>query len=91
MASMLLFPICFCLMLRALRERFRLQGKVKAANAVDSGCHGERWQLFPVFTLAGLLAVAPGYLQTMATGGWTLGSAVLVQVAAGLAIKKFTG
>lgn len=90
MVSMLLTPICLCLMLRALRERFRAQGKVKAANAVDWSATAAVVAL-PVLTMAGLLVVAPGYLQTMAAGagGWPIVGAVFVPMAAGLAIKKF--
>src|SRR5581483_5691857 len=47
-----------------IRERFRLKGQVKAASA-----HGRLTAtiltLLPVATMLGLLAVAPGYLQSM--------------------------
>ena len=90
----LLFSICSTLMLCMLRESLRLGGGVKAASAVD-------WLitasvvLLPVLTMAALVIVAPGYLQSMASGGagrWSLGGAIVAsmgaQIAVNFSIKK---
>ena len=73
-----------------IRERFRLKGQVKAASA-----HGRLTAtiltLLPIFTMLGLLAVAPGYLQSMANdsdGKWMIGGAVFAQILGNFFIKK---
>jgi tight adherence protein B len=73
-----------------IRERFRLKGQVKAASA-----HGRLTAtiltLLPVFTMLGLLVVAPGYLQGMANdsdGKWLIGGAIVAQVLGNFFIKK---
>jgi Flp pilus assembly protein TadB len=80
MASPLLFSICALVMLHMLRERFRLNGQVKAASAVG-------WSiavvvLVPVASVLALMVVAPGYLQSMAAadGKWMIGGAIFAQV-----------
>jgi tight adherence protein B len=73
-----------------IRERFRLKGQVRAASA-----HGRLTAtilaLLPVATMLGLLAVAPGYLQTMAAdddGKWMIGGAIFAQILGNFCIKK---
>jgi len=73
-----------------IRERFRLKGQVKAASA-----HGRLTAtilaLLPIATMIGLLAVAPGYLQSMAAdddGKWMIGGAIFAQVLGNFFIKK---
>ncbi|HEY1338425.1 MAG TPA: type II secretion system F family protein [Bryobacteraceae bacterium] len=73
-----------------IRERFRLKGQVKAASA-----HGRLTAtiltLLPVFTMLGLLVVAPGYLQGMAEdsdGKWMIGGAIFAQILGNFFIKK---
>ena len=73
-----------------IRERFRLKGQVKAASA-----HGRLTAtiltLLPVFTMFGLLVVAPGYLQSMANdsdGKWLIGGAIVAQILGNFFIKK---
>jgi tight adherence protein B len=73
-----------------IRERFRLKGQVKAASA-----HGRLTAtiltLLPVFTMLGLLVVAPGYLQGMAEdsdGKWMIGGAIVAQILGNFFIKK---
>jgi len=73
-----------------IRERFRLKGQVKAASA-----HGRLTAtiltLLPIFTMLGLLMVAPGYLQSMANdsdGKWLIGGAIVAQVLGNFFIKK---
>ena len=73
-----------------IRERFRLKGQVKAASA-----HGRLTAtiltLLPVFTMLGLLAVAPGYLQSMAEdpdGKKMIGGAIVAQIIGNFVIKK---
>jgi len=73
-----------------IRERFRLKGQVKAASA-----HGRLTAtiltMLPVATMVGLLAVAPGYLQTMAAdddGKWMIGGAIFAQILGNFCIKK---
>ena len=73
-----------------IRERFRLKGQVKAASA-----HGRLTAtilaLLPIATMLGLLAVAPGYLQTMAAdddGKLMIGGAILAQILGNFCIKK---
>ena len=86
----LLFSICSTLMLCMLRESLRLGGGVKAASAVD-------WLitasvvLLPVLTMAALVIVAPGYLQSMASdddGKWMIGGAIFAQILGNFFIKK---
>jgi tight adherence protein B len=73
-----------------IRERFRLKGQVKAASA-----HGRLTAtilaLLPVATMLGLLVVAPGYLQAMASdddGKWMIGGAIFAQILGNFFIKK---
>ena len=73
-----------------IRERFRLKGQVRAASA-----HGRLTAtilaLLPVATMLGLLAVAPGYLQSMAAdddGKWMIGGAIFAQILGNFCIKK---
>jgi tight adherence protein B len=73
-----------------IRERFRLKGQVKAASA-----HGRLTAtiltVLPVATMIGLLAVAPGYLQSMAAdddGKWMIAGAIIAQVLGNFFIKK---
>jgi tight adherence protein B len=73
-----------------IRERFRLKGQVKAASA-----HGRLTAtilaVLPVATMLGLLAVAPGYLQSMAAdsdGKWMIGGAIFAQILGNFFIKK---
>jgi len=73
-----------------IRERFRLKGQVKAASA-----HGRLTAtiltLLPIGTMLALLAVAPGYLQGMASdddGKLMIGGAIFAQVLGNYCIKK---
>jgi tight adherence protein B len=73
-----------------IRERFRLKGQVRAASA-----HGRLTAtilaLLPVATMLGLLIVAPGYLQSMASdndGKWMIGGAIFAQILGNFFIKK---
>ena len=73
-----------------IRERFRLKGQVKAASA-----HGRLTAtiltLLPIFTMLGLLIVAPGYLQGMAKdpdGKIMILGAIIAQVIGNYFIKK---
>src|ERR1700691_5310132 len=73
-----------------IRERFRLKGQVKAASA-----HGRLTAtiltMLPVATMLGLLVVAPGYLQSMASdddGKWMIGGAIFAQILGNFFIKK---
>jgi tight adherence protein B len=73
-----------------IRERFRLKGAVKAASA-----HGRLTAtiltLLPLATMAGLLFVAPGYLQGMAAdsdGKYMIGGAVVAQILGNYFIKR---
>ena len=90
MASGLLIPICICLALTVLRERLRVDGKVRAACAVDRSATAILL-LLPAVMAAALAVVAPGYLQSAAAGAagrWALGGAVLFQMAVNLGAKK---
>jgi len=73
-----------------IRERFRLKGQVKAASA-----HGRLTAtiltVLPVATMVGLLLVAPGYLQGMASdsdGKFMIGGAIVAQILGNFFIKK---
>jgi tight adherence protein B len=73
-----------------IRERFRLKGQVKAASA-----HGRLTAtiltVLPLATMAGLLLVAPGYLQGMAEdsdGKYMIGGAIVAQILGNYFIKK---
>jgi tight adherence protein B len=73
-----------------IRERFRLKGEVKAASA-----HGRLTAtiltLLPVATMVCLLAVAPGYVQSMAEdsdGKWMIGGAIAAQILGNFFIRK---
>jgi tight adherence protein B len=73
-----------------IRERFRLKGQVKAASA-----HGRLTAtiltVLPLATMAGLLIVAPGYLQAMAEdsdGKYMIGGAIVAQILGNYFIKK---
>jgi tight adherence protein B len=73
-----------------IRERFRLRGQVKAASA-----HGRMTAtiltVLPIATMAGMLIVAPGYLQGMAKdpdGKKLILGAVVAQILGNICIKK---
>ena len=73
-----------------IRERFRLKGQVKAASA-----HGRITAtvltVLPVLTMLGLLAVAPGYLQSMAAdpdGKKLIAGAIIAQILGNISIRK---
>jgi tight adherence protein B len=73
-----------------IRERFRLKGQVKAASA-----HGRLTAtiltMLPIATMIGLLGIAPGYLQTMASdddGKWMIAGALAAQILGNFSIKK---
>jgi len=73
-----------------IRERFKLKGQVKAASA-----HGRLTAtiltLLPIATMLGLLAVAPGYLQTMAAdpdGKIMIGASIVAQLLGNFFIKR---
>jgi tight adherence protein B len=73
-----------------IRERFKLKGQVKALSA-----HGRLTAgiltVLPVVTMLGLLFVAPGYLQGMASdpdGKKMIGGAILAQILGNICIKK---
>ena len=73
-----------------IRERFRLKGQVRAASA-----HGRLTAailtILPVATMAGLLIVAPGYLQGMAAdpdGKWLIVGSIVAQVIGNICIRK---
>jgi tight adherence protein B len=73
-----------------IRERFRLKGQVRAASA-----HGRLTAtilvMLPICLCLGLLLVAPGYLQGMATdplGRWLIGSAIFLQLLGNFFIRK---
>jgi tight adherence protein B len=73
-----------------IRERFRLKGQVRAASA-----HGRLTAailtVLPVATMAGLLIVAPGYLQGMAAdpdGKWLIVGSIVAQVIGNICIRK---
>jgi hypothetical protein len=90
MASPLLFSICLFLMLQGLRERFRRNGRANAAQTVDAAATA-LVVVVPIAATVGLLAVAPGYLQSPAAGSsgkWMLGGAMAAQIAVNFSIKK---
>jgi tight adherence protein B len=73
-----------------IRERFRLRGQVRAASA-----HGRLTSiiltLLPLFLVAGLLVIAPGYLQGLAKdpdGKWMIGGAIAGQILAYFIMKR---
>ena len=73
-----------------IRERFRLRGQVRAASA-----HGRLTSiiltLLPLFLIAGLLVIAPGYLQGLAAdpdGKWMIAGAIVGQVLAYFIMRK---
>jgi tight adherence protein B len=73
-----------------IRERFRLRGQVKAASS-----HGRLTAtilaILPIATLAGLMCVAPSYIQSMAQdpdGKWLIAGSVIAQIVGNLVIKK---
>jgi tight adherence protein B len=73
-----------------IRERFRLKGQVKAASA-----HGRLTAtiltVLPLATMLGLLFVAPGYLQGMASdsdGKIMIGGAIVAQILGNYFIKR---
>ena len=73
-----------------IRERFRLRGQVKAASS-----HGRLTAMIlcalPIFTMLGMLAVAPGYLQGMADdpdGRYLIAFAVGGQVVGNYVIRR---
>lgn len=73
-----------------IRERFRLKGQVRAASA-----HGRLTAtiltVLPIVTMLGLLVVAPGYLQGMASdpdGKKLIGGAIVAQLLGNFFIKR---
>jgi len=73
-----------------IRERFRLKGQVRAASAHGRLTAGILVAL-PICLLVGLLLVAPGYIQGMASdhlGRWLIGAAVGLQLIGNYCIKK---
>jgi tight adherence protein B len=73
-----------------IRERFRLRGQIKAASA-----HGRLTALIltllPVFLVAALLVVAPGYLQSLAAdpdGKWMIIGAICGQVLGYIVMRR---
>jgi tight adherence protein B len=66
---------------RVIRERFQLKGQVRAASA-----HGRITatilSILPILTMAGLLVLAPGYLQVLANdpdGKYLIAAAIVAQ------------
>jgi len=75
-----------------IRERFRLRGQVKAASA-----HGRLTaavlMVLPVVLALGLVFVAPGYMQSMASdsdGRWMIAGAIAAQILAFFIIRRIT-
>ena len=73
-----------------IRERFKLRGQVRAASA-----HGRLTSIIltvlPLFLVAGLMVIAPGYLQDLAKdpdGKWMIGGAIAGQILAYFIMKK---
>jgi tight adherence protein B len=73
-----------------IRERFRLKGQVKAASA-----HGRLTatilMIMPIGTMAALLIVSPGYLQSMARdsdGRWLIAFAIIGQILGNYFIRR---
>lgn len=65
-----------------IRERFKLKGQVRAASA-HGRLTGIILTIMPIILMLGLLAVAPGYLQSMAKdpdGKWLIVGAAAGQV-----------
>jgi tight adherence protein B len=70
-----------------IRERFKLMGQVKAASA-HGRITGAVLTIMPIALMLGLLAVAPGYLQSMAQD--PDGRYIIVGAVAGLVVGHFT-
>ena len=73
-----------------IRERFRVKGQVKAASAHGRMTAGILMAM-PVVTMLALMAIAPGYLQSMADdpdGRYLIGGCVVAQVIGNLCIRK---
>jgi Flp pilus assembly protein TadB len=87
MASLLLSSVCAFLLLHVLRERFRLNGQVKAARTA-AWLTAAAIVLLPALSMVALTLVAPGYLQSMAGEKWMIGGAVLAQIAVNFSIWK---
>jgi tight adherence protein B len=73
-----------------IRERFRLKGQVRAASA-----HGRMTAgilvAMPICLVLGLMVVAPGYMQGLASdplGKWLIGGAVVLQLIGNFVIRK---
>jgi tight adherence protein B len=73
-----------------IRERFRLRGQVRAASA-----HGRLTSIIlsvlPLFLVAGLLVIAPGYLQDLAKdpdGKWMIAGAIAGQILAYFIMRR---
>ena len=73
-----------------IRERFRLRGQVRAASA-----HGRLTSIIltvlPLFLVAGLMVIAPGYLQGLANdpeGRWMIAGAIAGQVLAYFIMRR---
>jgi tight adherence protein B len=73
-----------------IRERFRLRGQVKAASSHGRMTAGILCAL-PLFTMFGMLVVAPGYLQGMAAdpdGRLLIAGSIVGQIVGNLVIRK---
>jgi tight adherence protein B len=73
-----------------IRERFRLRGQVRAASSHGRMTAGILCAL-PLFTMFGMLVVAPGYLQGMAAdpdGRMLIVGSVVGQIVGNIVIRK---
>jgi tight adherence protein B len=70
-----------------IRERFKLKGQVKAASA-HGRITGAVLTIMPIVLMLGLLAVAPGYLQGMASD--PDGKYIILGAAVGLVLGHIT-
>ncbi|HEY1207227.1 MAG: type II secretion system F family protein [Bryobacteraceae bacterium] len=70
-----------------IRERFKLKGQVRSASA-HGRMTGTILTLMPVILMFGMLAVAPGYLQSMVSD--PLGQKLIVGVIIGIILGHFT-
>jgi tight adherence protein B len=73
-----------------IRERFRLRGQVRAASA-----HGRLTSIIltilPLFLVAGLMLISPGYLQGLAKdpeGKWMIAGAITGQILAYFIMRR---
>ena len=70
-----------------IRERFKLKGQVRSASA-HGRMTGTILTLMPVALMFGMLAVAPGYLQSMVDD--PLGRKMVIAVIIGVILGHFT-